>query len=162
MRNTKETLGMVAAWTLLLITVEMLAHASVGEEDKVETTAMIRSDYEGFTGMLKTLLKDEARCTPSLQGATFSEPLDIKDPSDSTLILAAVGDYHEIGWTITRLELRNVQWIPGTPMLRQGELYLELRKEMATAIGAPTIHRKISDLIFETDQDRILRCYAKG
>src|SRR4051794_36141548 len=106
--HVKDKLGMLAAWGILLLTVELIAHASPDSSDKAERNSAIRKDYNALTDSIERLLSSESDCTASLQGEIFADPIDIRDPADSSRIIAAVGDYHPIGWTITRLELKNI------------------------------------------------------
>ena len=151
----KEKIGMLAAWGMLLLTVELLAHASPYSNERAERNSQIVRDYWSLTDSIAKLLSKERDCTASLKGASIGEPIDIRDPADSSKILAAVGDYHEIGYTITKLELRNVA---GDATRKHGDLYIEIKKEMASAWGAPVFIRKITGITFESDQDKIQRC----
>lgn len=130
---------------------------------KSQRTLMIRSDFQSLNEELNRILQNEMSCTNALKDADIHSSLVVKDPvAPLSKPLAAVGDRHQTGWTVEKVEFDSIEALPDYPNLRRATFAIEVRKDPGVALGTPTLRSEIGTIYFQIDPgtDVITRCYG--
>jgi prepilin-type N-terminal cleavage/methylation domain-containing protein len=128
---------------------------------KGQRNATSESQINALFDQIQKIAGAEWSCTASLKGSHYTDAVSVKDPVNTTAIIANEGEGAESYWKVTQIRMQNVTAVPGQSGVWRGNLALSATKNRALNLGSPSLSRTVNDIYFETNPDgTITRCYT--
>lgn len=144
-----------------VLTVGMMAAADMmvmNAKSQRNLTSM--SEITALYDRIERAVSVDWSCTAALVGADPDAAIAIKDPGQSSKVIAQESADSGRYWSIKSVRMKDVQALPDQPGLYKGTLRIEAQKNMKVTLGAPYMTREIGGIYFDLDPaGNISHCY---
>lgn len=119
----------------------------------------IKADRSAFMGNLSNVLLQDPTCTPSLKGNDVTQPLVMRDPSNTTKMMAMDG-MHFPAWDISSLTLQNQRVVDPSMNLYSADVVITLTHPYRVIGITPVSSKQIASIYYTANAGTITRCFG--